>query len=83
VPASARAVAANLTAVSPTAAGSLTAYPAGALEPATITLAFPGGRTRANNVELGLGPAADLTVRSALPAGQSVHLVVDVVGYFQ
>ncbi len=49
LPAQSTAVALNLTAVSPTAAGYMTAYPCGRGRPATSSLNFAAGETRPNN----------------------------------
>jgi glucose/arabinose dehydrogenase len=83
VPAGATAVALNLTVTNPTAAGSLTVYPAGMTVPATSTLNFSGGQTRANNGLTQLGPAGDLAILCAMPAGSTADVIVDLVGYFQ
>ncbi len=40
------------------------------------------GQTRANNVIISLGPAGDVTVQSDQGSG-TVHVVIDVNGYFQ
>jgi hypothetical protein len=50
--------------------------------PATSTLNFAAGRTRANNAILRLGAAGGFEAYCDMPAG-SVDLVVDVVGYFE
>jgi glucose/arabinose dehydrogenase len=83
VPSGATAVAINLTVTSPTAAGSLTVYPAGMTMPATSTLNFSVGQTRANNAVSQLGPTGDLSISCAMPSGSTTEAIVDVVGYFQ
>ncbi len=40
------------------------------------------GQTRANNAILSLGPAGDITTHVDQASG-SVHLIIDVNGYFQ
>lgn len=82
VPATAAAVAINLTVTSPTAGGNLTVYPASSTLPGTSTLNFAVGATRANNAVVQLGPAGDLSVFCSMPSG-TAHAIVDVVGYFQ
>jgi hypothetical protein len=82
LPASARAVTLNLTAVGATAGGHLTVFPAGGTVPTTATLNFNAGQTRSNNAVLELGATGGLSVQCALPTGQSTHLTIDVVGYF-
>jgi hypothetical protein len=83
VPSGAAGVAINLTVTNPTAAGSLTVYPAGMTVPATSTLNFSGGQTRANNAVTQLGPAGDLAISCAMPSGSTTDVIIDLVGYFQ
>lgn len=74
------AVVLNVTAVSPTAAGFVTAYPAGTSEPMASNLNFEGGQTVPNLVTVGLGTDGKVTLtnNSAGP----VHLLADVAGYY-
>jgi predicted extracellular nuclease len=81
IPPGAAAVSANLTAVEPPAAGSLTAYRGDALNPGTPSLYFAAGKTRANNVFLPLAP--DGSVKLANGSFLRVHVILDVNGYFQ
>lgn len=82
VPAGAVAVAANVTATEATAAGDLRLFPPGGPAPLASVVNFAAGRTRANNAVLGLSAEGAVTVKADVPAG-SVHLVIDLVGYFQ
>jgi glucose/arabinose dehydrogenase len=82
IPAGARAVAANLTATLAAADGNLIVFPQGAAPPLTSAINFRAGQTRANNAVLMLGPGGDIVVRCSMPSG-SVHLIVDVTGWFQ
>ncbi|HSB64092.1 MAG TPA: PQQ-dependent sugar dehydrogenase [Thermoanaerobaculia bacterium] len=83
VPPAAVAVAANVTVTGSSAAGSLRIGPAGTT-PSLDTLPFPAGSTKADNAVLGLfgTPAGSVTVVSGFASG-TVHLVVDVTGYWQ
>jgi hypothetical protein len=83
IPADARAVAVNVTVVSPTAAGNLRVYPSGVAVPLASFMNFAAGRTRANSGLAALGADGRLAVRGDMPAGGSTHLVVDVFGYFK
>lgn len=83
VPSTATSVAINLTVTSTTATGSLTVYPAGTPVPATNTLSFSQGQTRANNAVSQLGAAGDLSIFCAMPSGSTTEAIIDVVGYFQ
>ncbi|HVR99890.1 MAG TPA: trypsin-like peptidase domain-containing protein [Thermoanaerobaculia bacterium] len=84
IPVEARAVSVNLTVTGPTAAGFLRAFPGGGLPPLASAINFSAGQTRANNAILPL--AADgkgtLNFEAGLAAG-TVHLIMDVNGYFQ
>jgi hypothetical protein len=82
VPSGAVAVAANVTVTGSTAAGAVRLGPAGTT-PSLDTVAFRAGQTRANNAKLGLfgTPTGSVVVVSALPSG-TVHLIVDVTGYW-
>lgn len=79
VPASATAVALNVTVTITTGDGFVTVWPDGSPRPTTSTINFSAGQTRANNAVVPLGPAGGLRVVAA--AG--THLVIDVTGYFQ
>lgn len=83
VPAGAVAAAVNLTVTSPTAGGNLTAFAAGTALPATSTLNFAAGQTRANNAVVQLGQAGGVTIFYAGGGGASAHVIMDVVGYFE
>jgi photosystem II stability/assembly factor-like uncharacterized protein len=82
IPATARSVAVNLTVTEPTAQGYLTAYETGTSTPETISISYRPGQTRANNAIVGLDPLGRLSLKCNQPSG-TVHLIVDVTGYFQ
>ena len=77
----ARAISLNLTVTGPSAGGNLTLYPAGSSLPGTSSLNYGAGRTRANNAIAMTGTAGGVSVYCTQPSG-SVHLIVDVNGYF-
>jgi len=82
IPASARAVAFNVTVTQPTAQGHIILFPAGTSLPLTSTLNYRQGQTRANNAIVRLGSGGAL----AVVCGQSVgttHFIIDVTGYFE
>ncbi|MBK9063710.1 MAG: hypothetical protein IPL89_11030 [Acidobacteria bacterium] len=76
-------MAANVTVTGSVAPGGVRIGPAGTT-PSLDTVAFRAGQTRANNSVLGLfgTPSGSLAVVSNIPSG-TVHLVVDVTGYWQ
>jgi uncharacterized repeat protein (TIGR01451 family) len=82
VPSTAWAVSLNVTVTQPTAAGNVRLFPAGTPVPLTSTLNYAAGATRANNAVAALGAAGDVTALAS-QAGGSVHLVLDVNGYFE
>jgi hypothetical protein len=85
VPAAARAVAVNVTAVNPGEAGNFRLHPSGTAAPLASHLNFARARTRANHGVIALGADGRITVRCDMPGGSSavVHLLADVAGYFE
>ncbi len=82
VPASARAIAVNVTVIGPTSSGFLAVGPTG-VSLSTSTVNFAAGQTRANNAVVGLtgNPLASLTVVAQMTG--TANLALDVVGYFK
>ncbi|MGB3443093.1 MAG: hypothetical protein WBA97_30495 [Actinophytocola sp.] len=79
IPASATAVTVNLTAVSPTAATFVTAWPAGTARPTASSLNTDAGDIRPNLVTVAVG--ANRKVNLYNHSG-SVNLLVDVTGFY-
>ena len=77
-----RALALNVTATGATAAGNLRVYPAYSPVPNVSVVNYAAGQTRAGNVVIGLSPQGDLAIRASQASG-TVHVILDVVGYFQ
>jgi hypothetical protein len=82
IPAEAESVALNLTLTGATAPGHITMYPAGEPRPLASTINYRAGQTRANNAILRLGSGGTATAFCSQDGG-SVHLIIDVAGYFQ
>ena len=82
VPAGAKAVTINVTVVGQSAGGYLSVGPALAVPPATSTLNFPLGDTRANGATVALAGSGSLAIVYIGPAGARTHVVIDVTGYF-
>lgn len=82
VPATATAVTLNVTV---TGAGSSGHLRLGVSDPGSVysTINYPAGLSRANNAILALGPAGDLDALAVQSAGTTVHLIIDVSGYFE
>ncbi len=83
VPASAKAVAVNLTVVGTSAAGNVSAYPSNIAVPGTSTLNFGANQTRANNAVIGLAQDGTGGIAIFNASAGLTHVIVDVVGYFQ
>jgi hypothetical protein len=84
IPLSARALVVNVTAASATADGDLTLYPQNEPAPVASTINYQAGLTRANNAVVNLSAYAhSFDILPGLPAGGSVHVVVDVFGYYE
>jgi hypothetical protein len=83
VPADAKAVALNLTAVGPTGGGDLRLFPTGIGTLSLTAINFAAGAVRANNAVLSLkgNPAGSLTVQADLTG--TTHFLIDVSGYFK
>ena len=82
VPVTARALSLNITVTGATSGGFVRFSP-GCQLPNTSTVNFLAGQTRANNALFALGSGGILTANANMSAGATVHLIVDVNGYFQ
>jgi hypothetical protein len=83
VPATAKAVAANVTVVAPPAAGFLTFFPGDGAVPPTSTISFTPGRVLANNAVLALAFSGSGTVALRAATQSPVQVLIDVSGYFE
>jgi hypothetical protein len=85
VPDTAVAVAVNITVVSPSGNGNLKVYPGDIDPPLATSLNFQPGATRANNAVLPLAydGSGTLGLLAAVAGSGTVHVVIDVVGYFE
>jgi len=85
VPATARALAVNVTVTGPTGMGHVTLSPGNLPAPPTSTLNFIAGRTRANNAVVALSTDGIGRVKAlaSVSGGGTVHLIIDVSGYFE
>jgi hypothetical protein len=79
VPTTAAVAVVNVTAAGSNAAGHLAAYATGQAGSSTSVLNFAAGAVRANNAALRIGADGSVTV---VAVGATVHLVIDVVGYY-
>jgi hypothetical protein len=81
VPVTAKSLALNITVTGQTTTGFLNAYPADQAAPATSVINFKPGYTRANNALQAVDSTGAIKVDNGSTG--TVHLIVDVVGYFQ
>jgi uncharacterized repeat protein (TIGR01451 family) len=81
LPATATAVSLNVTVTESQTDGHVTLYPADEPLPGTSTLNFRTGLTRANNAVVTLAADGSITVLNA--SGGTIHLVIDLTGYFE
>lgn len=84
IPATARAIAGNVTSIGPTGGGNLSLYAGDGAVPPTSALNFSSGQTRGNN---GVFPLAGngngtLAIRATVTGSGTVNVVLDVAGYF-
>jgi hypothetical protein len=84
VPAAAKAISINMTVTQPTGAGFVRLTPGGCTTLPIGTINFSAGQTRSNNAVLPLAVdgSGALTATAQVVGNGSVHLIVDVNGYF-
>lgn len=80
IPSGAKAVAINVAAVHPAGTGFLTLFGGASPMPATSTLNYRAAKSRANNAVIPLSAGGVMNVANR---GSSVHVIIDVTGYFQ
>ena len=85
IPATARAIAVNLTTVQSSAAGYLTLHAGDTAPDATSSLNFSTGQTLSNNaiVSLAFDGSGTLAITPLVGGNGTVHLILDVSGYFE
>jgi hypothetical protein len=81
IPPTARAISFNVTVTASTSSGNVRLFPGGTPVPATSSVNFSAGQTRANNGIVALGTNGDLGVLLS-PAG-TAHVIIDVNGYME
>jgi hypothetical protein len=81
IPISAKAISLNVTVTQPSAAGDLRLF-AGGAAPLASAINYRPGQTRANNAVVFLGASGSIALRCDQASG-SVHVLLDVNGYFE
>jgi sugar lactone lactonase YvrE len=79
VPVGATAIALNVTAVAPAAAGFASLYPSNVAWPGNSTINYRAGKTRANNAIVAVAPDGTINLRNV---GATTDFIIDVTGYF-
>ncbi len=82
IPATATAVSINVTVTAPTAPGHVRLFAAGEPLPAASTINYALGQTRANNALVAMNAQGEIAAFAGQAAGTSVHIIIDVNGYF-
>ena len=82
IPSYARAISVNMTVTQPSAAGNLRLFPAGETAPTASSINYVAGQTRANNGVILLNANGEMAAFVGQATG-TVHLIIDVNGYFQ
>jgi Tol biopolymer transport system component len=85
LPATARALVLNVTVVQPAGSGYLVLYPGDTLQPVASTIAFAAGGLRTNNATVSLAEdgTGTLLLYASVGGNGTVHVILDVVGYFE
>jgi Tol biopolymer transport system component len=85
IPPAARALAVNVTVLGGTGAGFLVLHPGGVAVAESTTISFNAGSTRSNNAIAVLTPGVErgLAVTPSVAGGGTVHLILDVSGWFE
>ena len=83
IPAGGRSVSLNVTVTEATAQGYLTLYPSTEPRPLASTINYMAGQTRANNAIIVLANDGSGTINVFNGSGGTVHVVIDVNGYFE
>jgi hypothetical protein len=72
-----------MTVVGPGGVGWLTVFPADAALPATSSLNYATGKTRANNAIVPLSSLGELKVYNYNNTASATHFIIDVAGYLE
>jgi uncharacterized repeat protein (TIGR01451 family) len=83
IPSGARAISLNVTVTQPSSQGHVRLFPANQAVPRASSLNYAAGQTRANNAIVQVSPSGEIAAFIGQPAGTTVHLIIDVNGYFE
>jgi ELWxxDGT repeat protein len=83
IPATAKAISANVTVLRSGAPGHVRIFPAGQALPTIATVNYQAGQVRASNAIVALNANGEFAASAMQGSGTTVDLVVDVTGYFE
>ncbi len=83
IPLTAKALSVNVTVTQASAAGNVRLFPAGQALPLVSTINYVVGLTRANNAVVPLSASGAMAAYAEQPPSTTVHLIIDVNGYFE
>ena len=83
VPSTARAVSINVAVTQPSPGGNVRLFPAGQAVPTISSINYGAGQTRGNNAIISLSASGAMAAFVGQPADTTVHLIIDVNGYFE
>ena len=83
IPPTARSLSINLAVTQATAAGHVRLFPAGQPVPTISSINYVAGQTRSNNAVILLDLSGAIAAFTGQPIGTTVHLIIDVNGYFK
>jgi uncharacterized repeat protein (TIGR01451 family) len=82
IPPTAKAISINLAVTQPTITGNIRLFPTGQAVPTVSSINYAGGQTRSNNALVPLSALGEMSAFVGQASG-TVHLVIDVNGYFE
>jgi uncharacterized repeat protein (TIGR01451 family) len=83
IPLTAKALSINVTVTQSSSAGNVRLFPAGQTVPLVSTINYVVGLTRANNAVVPLNASGAMAAYVEQALGTTVHLIIDVNGYFE
>ncbi|PYQ17149.1 MAG: hypothetical protein DMF79_17770, partial [Acidobacteria bacterium] len=83
IPSTAKAISINVAVTQPTAAGNVRLFPGGQTVPIVSSINYSAGQTRANNAIIPLNASGAMAAYVGQATGTTVHVIIDVNGYFE
>jgi hypothetical protein len=83
IPSKTKAISLNVTVTQPSSQKHVRLFPANQAVPTTSSLNYAAKQTRANNAIIQMNPSGEIKTFIAQPASTTIHLIIDVNGYFE